>query len=267
MRDVQRALGASKSGHAGTLDPLASGLLVVLLGEVTKLSRWVMGCDKAYVATVALGQETDTLDAAGEVISQHPVASECLSPARVEAALGDFVGAYDQLPPVYSAIKRDGRTLMSRARAGETPEVAPRAVRCDALKLMDIRDGELILRVECGSGFYVRSLARDLAQALGTVGHLAGLVREAVGPWSLADALPPGEISAEDLVPLVDALPDLPKVVLTEEEAEHARHGRAFALAHEGPEVMAIAPDGTPLAMMGIEAEGEWRITRGFRLL
>jgi tRNA pseudouridine55 synthase len=266
MRQVQKALGAAKSGHAGTLDPLASGLLIVLLGEATKLSRWVMGCDKVYVARVALGQATDTLDGAGEVVSEQAVPTESLESARIESALENFVGDYHQLPPVYSAIKRDGRTLMSRARAGETPEVPSREVRCDGIKLVDIREREIILRIECGSGFYVRSLARDLAQALGTVGHLAGLVREAVGPWRLEDALPPTDIGVTNLVDVVDALPSFPKVILSEEEAQNVRHGRKFELSHEGPEVMALEPGGKPLAMMCLEADGEWRISRGFRL-
>jgi tRNA pseudouridine55 synthase len=245
---------------------MATGLLVVLLGEGTKLSRWVMGCDKTYVARVALGQETDTLDAQGEVTREAPVPESALERAVVEEALQGFLGEQAQMPPIYSAIKRDGRTLMERARAGEVPEVSPRQVRCDELSLVAVEGSELLIRVACGSGYYVRSFARDLALKLDTVGHLSALTRERVGPWSLDDARPPAELAVKDVVEIADCLPQMEKVTLSDEDVENVRHGRRVSLDLESDEVMALEGSGQAVAMLSRDAEHEWRIERGFRL-
>jgi tRNA pseudouridine55 synthase len=266
MREVQRVLSAGRSGHAGTLDPMATGLLVVLLGEGTKLSRWVMGCDKTYLARVTLGQETDTLDAQGQVTGEVAIPESALNRATVEEALVRFLGEQEQLPPIYSAIKRDGRTLMDRARAGEVPEVAPRQVRCDSLSLVAIEGPELLVRVACGSGYYVRSFARDLAQALGTVGHLSALTRERVGPWSLEDARAPHEIEIGDVVLIAESLPRIAKVTLSDEDVENVRHGRRLTLELDSDEVMALESSGQAVAMLARETGDEWRIERGFRM-
>jgi len=265
MREVQRALGAGRSGHAGTLDPMATGLLVVLLGEGTKLSRWVMGCDKTYLARITLGSETDTLDAQGEVVAEAPVPDDALDVENIKASFIGLLGQVEQLPPVYSAIKKGGKTLMERARAGEVPEVTPRSVRCDALTLIAVEGQELVVRVACGTGYYVRSLARDLAQRLGTLGHLSGLRRERVGPWSLEDARPPDVIAVGDLVPLADCLPDFPRVELSELDVEHVRHGRRVTLeVAEHDEIMAIDTGGRAVAMLSREDGVQWRVARGF---
>lgn len=265
MRAAQRALDAGRSGHAGTLDPMATGLLVVLLGEGTKLSRWVMGCDKSYLARICLGRETDTLDAQGAVVAEAPVPPEALRADVIEAAFQGLLGEQQQLPPVYSAIKRGGKTLMERARAGETPEVAPRAVRCDELSLQGVEGDELVVRVSCGSGYYVRSLARDLAARLGTLGHLSGLRRERVGRWRLEDASLPDAISLDQVVPLADCLPDLERVILSPEDVEHVQHGRRVQLSMKGDEVMALDGQGNAVAMLVREADEQWKVERGFR--
>ncbi len=266
MRQVQRQLSAGRSGHAGTLDPMATGLLVVLLGEGTKLSRWVMGCDKTYLARIRLGSETDTLDAQGQVVSSATVPPEALQPEFVRETLIRFLGEQQQMPPIYSAIKRDGKTLMERARAGEVPEVAPRAVRCDALELVGVEGHELQVRVACGSGYYVRSFARDLATALGSLGHLSGLRRERVGSWALEDAHPPDEVHVDQVVPIAESLPQIERVVLDAENVEHVRHGRRVALDLAVDEAMALDPSGKAVAMVSKESEGVWRVERGFRL-
>lgn len=266
MREVQGVLSAGRSGHAGTLDPMATGLLVVLLGEGTKLSRWVMGCDKTYLARVTLGRATDTLDRQGQTTAEATIPEEALSRRVVEGALLGFLGEQEQMPPIYSAIKRDGRTLMERARAGEVPEVAPRQVRCDELSLVGIEGPELVIRVACGSGYYVRSFARDLAQELGTVGHLSGLTRERVGPWSLEDARPPGDVRVEDVIPIADSLPHVEKVTLSDDDVENVRHGRRVSLDLESDEVMALEGSGHAVAMLSRGDDQEWRIERGFRL-
>ncbi len=265
MRQVQRTLGAGRSGHAGTLDPMATGLLVVLLGEGTKLSRWVMGCDKTYLARIMLGSETDTLDAQGEVIAEAEVPSEALDAENIRAAFSGLLGQVEQLPPVYSAIKKGGKTLMERARAGEMPEVTPRSVRCDGLTLIAVEGREIVVRVACGTGYYVRSLARDLAERLGTLGHLSGLRRERVGPWSLEDARAPDAIALHDLVPLAECLPDVQQVVLGELDVDHVRHGRRVTLEVEGhDEIMAVDPEGRAVAMLSREDATQWRVARGF---
>ena len=265
MRQVQRGLSAGRSGHAGTLDPMATGLLVVLLGEGTKLSRWVMGCDKTYLARIALGAETDTLDAQGEVLSEVAVPSDALRPEVIQEALLGFLGEQEQLPPIYSAIKRDGRTLMDRARAGEVPEVSARQVRCDGLELLGVEGHELLVRVACGSGYYVRSFARDLAEALGCLGHLSGLRRERVGSWSLEDARTPDEVDIDQVVPIAECLPEMERVVLDAENVENVRHGRRVSLDLTTDEAMALDASGRAVAMLSKESEGVWRVERGFR--
>ncbi len=230
-------------GHAGTLDPLATGLLVVLVGKGTRLAPFLGGLDKTYTAEVRFGVATDTLDREGEVVATAAVPP---SPAGLAAALASLTGEIDQVPPIYSALKRDGQALYRRARRGEEmAEPAPRRVTVHSLVARDVAwgvvppaattadlppapDGRLYgltLDVACGSGTYVRSLARDLALALGTVGHLHALRRTGVGPFALADAVPlatfmAAPVPSSCLIPLGAALPHLPALTLAAAPAE-----------------------------------------------
>ena len=232
---VRHLLDAQKAGHAGTLDPLASGILPVALGEATKTASWLVDADKAYTFTVAFGAETATGDLEGEVVetSDHRP-----SDSDIRSALPAFVGEIDQVPPRYSAIKIEGRRAYDLARAGHEVEMPTRRVRVDALRLVGIAEDAATLEVECGKGTYVRSIARDLARGLGTVGHVTHLRRTRVGPFDLAtatplDALEDMEYAAriEALAPVRRALDDIP-VFAIGPDVEHAlKQGRRVPLA------------------------------------
>ncbi len=264
MRAVGRQLGAKRIGHAGTLDPAASGILVVLLGEGTKLSDLLMHHDKVYEARVVLGRATDTLDAEGQTVAEAPVPAAALDPATIRAALPAFVGAIMQVPPVYSALKRDGRTLMSRARAGEHVEVAARAVRVDALELLAVDGQALVLRVACGKGFYVRSLARDRGAALGVPAHLGGLRRTVLGGFTLAEAHAPADITTRNVVPLGRAVPGLATLVCDAQAARLLGTGRPVP-APPGAALRALAVDSAerPIALVRLDGD-HYRVERGF---
>ncbi len=230
MRIAQRALGQSSIGHAGTLDPMATGVLVLLIGEATKLSNLVMDHDKVYDATILLGIETDTLDAEGQPTLSLPVPPEAVEPSVIASHLANFVGERLQVPPRYSALKKDGRTHMSRARAGEDFEIEPRPSLCHGLELIRVDGHALTIRVHCGKGYYVRSFARDLGRALGTCAHLTGLRRTRVGAFDLASARAPQDVDPSHLIPLVELLPGVPKLVLDGRLLDDVRCGRMPSL-------------------------------------
>ncbi len=233
-----------RCGHAGSLDPLATGLLLLMAGAGTRLSSFLMGLDKTYRFTVRFGAGTDTLDAEGEVTGRADVSA---SPADLAGALADFRGRILQVPPVFSALKRDGQPLHKLARAGgEVAPPAPRSLLISTLALDAVRWGETPaadaagaadgllyeadLTVACSSGTYVRALARDLAARLGTLGHVRALRRTRIGPFELAEALPgdrlvDGAALRAALRPLRDALPHLPGLALAAEEARSVRRG------------------------------------------
>ncbi len=264
MRRVQRALGVRRAGHAGTLDPAASGVLVVLLGEATKLSAWVMDHDKAYRAVVALGTATDTCDAQGQVVASGPVPAEATRPEVIREALAGLTGATMQRPPAFAAIKQGGRTLMSRARAGEEVALIPRPVVCHGIELVDVAESQITLDVHCGKGYYVRSLARDLGEALGVPAHLAALRRTRVGAFGLEGAVGPDEVTPAHVRPLIEAVPDVPHLSLTEDEATDIGFGRPVPARHPGSRALLLSPAGLPLAMAVREGE-VWKVARGFR--
>src|SRR5690606_18006997 len=197
---VQRLIGAAKAGHGGTLDPLATGVLPVALGEATKTVAYVMDGRKRYRFTVRWGEARDTDDSEGAVTETSDA-----RPDRdaIVAALGDFVGLIRQTPPAFSAIKIDGRRAYALARAGEAFAVEPREVQIDSFELIALQDRDhAVFDVHCGKGTYMRALARDLARRLGTVGHIAALRRTAAGPFDEAAA-----ISLESLESLVHSAP------------------------------------------------------------
>ena len=263
MRTLQRQIDAAKAGHGGTLDPMASGLLIVLLGEATKLTPWVQGRDKRYRATVRFGRSTDTLDAEGSTVESAPVPKGLIQDSLVEC-LTRFVGDRPQRPPKYSALKVNGRTHMSRARAGEEFEVAERPALCHSIEVVERNEESAVLDLHVGSGYYVRSLARDLGDMLGVPSHLEALVRTQVGPWSLRSALAPEAMSLSNLVPLADALPDVPVTPLGDEDALAIRQGKRIEASLDAPVVMVTNKLGVPLAMVDRVASGEWRVLRGF---
>ncbi|MCC7146091.1 MAG: tRNA pseudouridine(55) synthase TruB [Phycisphaeraceae bacterium] len=200
---VRRAAGGIKVGHAGTLDPLATGILICCLGKATRSVSAIMAMTKIYLAHVDLSAFTATDDR--EAPPEALPVPEVPTRAKLLAALAQFVGNIQQTPPAYSAIKLAGRPAYRLARAGQSPALSPRTVRIDAIDLLDYHWPIAQIRVTCGKGTYIRSLARALGVALGTGGHLAALRREAVGPYTLSLAIPldrlPDPLQPSDLLP------------------------------------------------------------------
>ncbi|MGH2537660.1 MAG: tRNA pseudouridine(55) synthase TruB, partial [Candidatus Promineifilaceae bacterium] len=192
IQQLRRLTGVRRIGHAGTLDPLASGVLLVCLGRAARLLEYLVGLDKTYWAALRLGQTTDTYDAEGQLTAERPVD---LGRAEIEAALAAFRGPIAQRPPMYSALKLGGRPLYQLARQGLEVERPPRQVMIHSLDLLDWRPPRLELRLACSSGAYIRSLAHDLGQALGPGAHLAALRREAVGDFGLDEATQPDALT------------------------------------------------------------------------
>lgn len=195
VQKVRRWSSQRRIGHTGTLDPLASGVLILCLGTATRLVEYYQGHAKRYLAEISLGTATDTYDALGQVVTQGPVPP--LTHAQIEAALDAFRGDVQQQPPVYSALKQGGESAHRRARRGEVVELAPRAVTFYELELVAFSaPNRIVLRAHCSAGTYIRSLAHDLGQHLGAPAHLSFLRREAAGPFSLADANSLAQIEA-----------------------------------------------------------------------
>jgi len=226
---VRRLAGQKRVGHAGTLDPMAEGVLPILLGRATRLADYIQLGRKTYIATVKLGVATDTDDAEGIVIAEAPVPD--LSVSSIEAVLAQFRGEISQTPPQYSALKVGGKRAYAVARRGGEVTLAPRPITIDDLRLNSWSKTELSLEVRCSKGTYIRALARDIAIALGTLGHLTTLIRTKVGPFELGDALSPDELASTGvdtaIVPASAALPDSPGYTATSDEAARLANGQA----------------------------------------
>ncbi|WP_047837193.1 tRNA pseudouridine(55) synthase TruB [Burkholderia gladioli] len=232
---AKRLYLAKKAGHTGTLDPLASGLLPLCFGEATKFSQDLLEADKTYEATMRLGIRTTTGDAEGEAIETREVQADR---AAIEAVLPRFLGEIVQVPPMYSALKRDGKPLYEYARAGQSVEREGRQVTIHLLELLDCALPDVSFRVTCSKGTYVRTLAEDIGEALGCGAHLVALRRTGVGALTLEhavtlDALSDAESAERDrwLQPVDALLSTFVRVQLTAEEAKRFRHGQRLRLA------------------------------------
>jgi len=232
---ARRLLGARKAGHTGTLDPLATGLLPLTFGEATKFSADLLDADKAYEARVRFGVTTTTGDAEGEVTAQQ---TANVDRAALDDALSQLRGCIEQVPPMHSALKRDGRPLYQLARRGEVVERKPRPVHIGRLELLSLAGDEAVLAVECSKGTYVRVLAEDLGSALGCGAHLSGLRRTRVGVLSLDWSITLAELEALDLaarrerlLPLDSLLDSLPSIELDDAAAGRFAHGQRLALS------------------------------------
>ena len=233
---VKRAINAAKAGHGGTLDPLATGILPIALGEATKTAAFALDSRKTYRFEVTWGTATDTDDSDGAVIRSSSRRPE---KAQIEAMLPRFTGRIEQVPPDYSAIKVDGQRAYDLARAGEKLDLVPRAVEVTRFALAEIIDADHArFEVECGKGTYIRALVRDLALALGTEGHISALRRTRCGSFSenraisleKLEALGHKAAASEYLLPVKTVLDDIPALALTEEEARRMSLGQAIAL-------------------------------------
>lgn len=262
VQRVRRLTGVRRVGHAGTLDPLATGVLVVCVGWATRFAEYVVGQPKTYHATVRLGQMTDTYDAEGTIVAEQPVT---VSAAGIEAALGAFRGPIRQQAPAYSAIKQEGQPLHKRVRRGETVEAPVRDVTIYALELLAYESPDVELRIVCSSGTYVRSLAHDLGQALGCGGHIVALRRTAVGGFVAGEATPLAELTPENwrahLHSPETAVAHLPSIALRPEEAVKLRQGQPVPIApgtEESP-LMRVYDEAGHLLGLAEPREGQWR--------
>jgi tRNA pseudouridine55 synthase len=238
---VRWLFAAEKAGHGGTLDPLATGILPIALGEATKTVPFIMDGRKEYRFTLRFGEARSTDDGEGEVVATSDVRP---TDEAIRVALGQFIGEVEQMPPAFSALKIGGQRAYDLARAGETVELKLRTVTIDRLELLARPDADHAdFVVGCGKGTYIRSLGRDLAKALGTVGHLSALRRTAVGPFreEAAISLPKLEALGHNsrllgaLVPVETALDDIPALALTGTQADRLRHGQPVLLTRDAP--------------------------------
>lgn len=241
---LRRALREKKIGHGGTLDPLATGLLPILIGEGTKIARFLLGLDKTYLATMRLGAATDTDDAQGKVIATAPVS---VRRAEVEGVLQSFLGRQMQRPPAFCALKEGGRPLYRLARRGELVAPAPREVEIYAVELMEMAGSDVTFRLSCASGTYVRALVRDAGEKLGCHAHLSALRRLSVGSLRVEDALSLAEIEARPelaelrLIGLSDALAHLPELEVDPAKARRIRLGVPAAAELSPPQALSGA--------------------------
>jgi len=238
---VRWLFGAAKAGHAGTLDPLATGILPIALGEATKAVPQVQDGTKVYRFAIQWGTSTTTDDAEGSVVASSPVRP---SEAALTAVLPRFTGTIWQRPPIFSALKVDGERAYDLARAGEDVQLEARQIDVDAIAILEHGTEKSVLEVTCGKGTYVRSLARDIAETLGTNGHVASLHRAAVGPFHDKDALTVDQLESLDLEardallkPVAAGFADLPEIVLSSQQAAAVRHGNAVLLTGAGAPV------------------------------
>lgn len=261
---VRWLFSAQKAGHAGTLDPLATGVLPIALGEATKTVPFIMDAAKSYEFTVLWGENTDSWDGEGEVTAASDVRPEAKA---IRAILPEFTGEIDQIPPKYSAIKVGGQRAYALARSGERVELSPRKVQVDRLELTQSTPDYARFSLDCGKGTYVRSLARDIAARLGACGHVSLLRRTRVGPFRIGDENTPsftldalteschrGGVS-EALCPVSTALDDIPVLAVTDQDKTELKHGRSILCPPEftGTELVLAMFDGTEIALCGAD--------------
>jgi tRNA pseudouridine55 synthase len=265
LQEAKRLFGAAKAGHGGTLDPLASGLLVVLFGEATKFAGPMLDADKEYLARVKLGERTDTGDAEGKVLESKPVR---VSAKKIEEVLGRFRGAIEQTPPMHSALKRDGVPLYKLARKGQTVERKPRRIEIHNLALLARESKVLELRVRCSKGTYIRALAEDIGADLGTGAHLAALRRTASGRFRIADAATLDALRAMPdrrarLLPLSALLEGLPRAELDAAAETRLRNGQSLKISGVGEGVHALyRTDGAVIGLGEADAGGVLKALR-----
>ena len=249
---VRRVRGGMRAGHTGTLDPFATGLLLVALGRATRLIRFVPSEPKVYRATIAFGTSTDTDDVTGNVVEQGPVPGN----AVVLDAIRHLTGSLQQVPPAFSARHVGGRRAYEVARAGSQPDLAPASVTVHGWDVAALGEGRLEATITCGSGTYIRSLARDLGRLCGTAAHLAALRRMRIGPFDVRDAVLPDESGEYPVVSAADALVGMSRQVVVGEELARLMQGRPVSASQDGANV-ALLDDAGALVAVG-ERDGDW---------
>ncbi len=268
---IRRGTNIRRAGHTGTLDPRASGVLVVLIGPAVRLSEYVSASDKRYQAVIQLGTSTDTYDADGQILATNLVN---ISEDEFEEALQSFVGEIEQVPPPYSAVKVKGRKAYDMARKGEDVDLAPRKITVYSLEMLEWAPPEVVIDVYCSSGTYIRSLANDLGKMLGCGAHLVGLRRTKSGRFTLRDAAPLRKLREafdtgtwyQYLIPAAEALSDWPAIELSQEKIDAVRHGhRIPAEAGIGKMARGISEQGELVALMEYDpVTNEWQPKKVF---
>jgi len=270
---IRRGTGIRRAGHTGTLDPRASGVLVVLVGPAVRLSEYVSASNKRYQATIRLGSSTDTYDADGTVTSPT-VSVDNITEEQFDEVLQRFVGTIEQVPPPYSAVKVKGRKAYEMARQGEEVDLEPRTIEVYSLEILEWAPPEVVVDVYCSSGTYVRSLAHDLGNALGCGAHLIGLRRTKSGRFTLRDAVPLRRLQEaftagewyRFLIPAAEALADWPMVELDADQVELVRHGhRVPAEAGSKGWARGVSEQGDLVALLEIDPDSaEWQPKKVF---
>ena len=268
---IRRGSNIRRAGHTGTLDPRASGVLVILVGPAVRLSEYVSASDKRYQATIRLGSSTDTFDADGMITNTAPVLN--MSEESFNEVLQTFVGEMEQTPPPFSAVKVQGRKAYEMAREGEEVDLAPRIVKVYSLDILEWAPPEAVIDVYCSSGTYVRSLANDLGKALGCGAYLVGLRRTKSGRFTLRDAVPLRRLKEafdagnwyKYLIPASEALSDWPMIELTTEQVDLIEHGHRIP-AEPGSNgiVRGLSQQGDLVALLEYVDPGEWRPKKVF---
>ncbi len=265
---VRRVAGLRRVGHTGTLDPLATGVLVVCLGRATRLVEYVVGRPKTYEAVVKLGESTNTYDSDGEVTQERPLPAD-LSVEALEQALDPFRGEISQIPPMYSAIKKDGQPLYKLARQGKVIERPPRQVTVYELSQLNWVEDTLTLRVTCSAGTYIRSIAHDLGEALGCGAHLTALRRTAVGQFTADNAVKLDDLTPENvadyLTPADTAVTHMPHIDLDDARLTDLRHGRPIPRIEADPdeELVCVYDNGRFMGLV-IKNDGRWKAHKLF---
>lgn len=268
---VRRGTSIRRAGHTGTLDPRASGVLVILIGPAVRLSEYVSASDKRYQAVIQLGKSTDTYDADGRTLATNPVT---ITEEQFEEVLQQFVGEIEQVPPPYSAIKVRGRKAYEMAREGEDFDLQPRKINVYSLELLEWDPPEAVIDVYCSSGTYIRSLANDIGNELGCGAHLVGLRRTKSGRFTLRDAVPLRKLREafdngtwyQYVIPAAEALSDWPSVELSDEAVDAVRHGhRIPAEAGIGKMARGISMEGDLVALLEFDpTTSEWQPKKVF---
>ena len=269
---IRRGTGIRRAGHTGTLDPRASGVLVVLIGPAVRLSEYVSASDKRYQATIQLGRSTDTYDSEGTVTKATPV--EHISEDQFDEILQSYVGEIEQVPPPYSAVKVKGKKAYEMARKGKPIDLEPRIINVFNLEILEWAPPEVVIDVYCSSGTYVRSLANDLGDSLGTGAHLIGLRRTKSGQFTLRDAVPLRRLKEsfdagdwyQFLIPAAEALGDWPMIELNPDEVEMVRHGHRIPAELDVQEwVRGLSQQGDLVALLENDPEtNEWQPRKVF---
>ena len=274
---VRRGTGIRRAGHTGTLDPRASGVLVILVGTAVRLSEYISASDKRYQAIIRMGTATDTYDAEGAFTRDEVTVD--VTEEQFEAELKKFEGEVEQTPPAYSAVKINGRKAYEMARKGEEVEIEPRMIQVHHLEVLEWATPEVVVDVHCSSGTYIRSLANDLGEVLGCGAYLVGLRRTKNGRFSLRDAVPLRKLKDafeagdwyKPLIPAAESLSDWPSVVLSADEVEILRHGQRVAVDADDPEdemVRGISEADELVALMkrveGEDGAFEWQPKKVF---